>query len=335
MRWLLFAFAGHIYFSFTLFRNLHTNQRKAETWVLPNLGWANGLTLLRALLMSTVVGFLFSPRPEGAAAWLPGVLYTAASLPDYIDGIVARKTNHVTALGEILDMNVDSVGVFTATFLAYQYGVMPWWYMPIGLARYIFLGGIWLRKKFGKPVYELTYSHRRRGFAALKMGFMFVMLFPLFTPPGTFVAAAAFGVPFTGGFLWDWFVVSGVLKSGRADRIKARWVNVLKAAPLALRLVCVALALPYAIRHVGDPSLVMLGYAEWVVTILIALGVAPRATAIAAVCLVGVNQNLGSLAFDQYVLAVAYIETIFLGTGALSIFPIEDQLIFHRIGDPS
>ena len=333
-RWLLFALFSHAYFTVVLFRNLAANRRKHETAILPSIGWANALTLLRAVLMSAVVGFLFSPRPAAGAAWMPGLLYVAASLPDYIDGIVARKTNHATELGEILDMNVDSVGVFTATFLAFQYGVIPWWYVPIGLARYIFVGAIRIREKAGRPVHALAYSHRRRGFAALKMGFMFVMLFPLFTPPGTYVAAAAFGLPFLGGFVWDWLAVSGALTAERRAEIKAAWSGFFGLAPLVVRALCVSLALSHALDHVAAPETAVLGYAELAVTLLIGFGIAPRAAAIAAVCLVGVNQNISPLGLDQYILAAAYIQMIFLGSGAFSLLPVEDYLIYHRIGDP-
>ena len=335
IRWFWFSLMGHVYFSVVLVRSLPTNRRKGEDEVLPSLGLANALTLLRAILMSAVVGFLFSPRPIGVAAWLPGIFYTAASLPDYIDGIIARKTNHVTGLGEILDMNVDSVGVFTATFLAFQYGVMPWWYVPIGLARYLFVGALYLRERAGRPVHDMPYSHRRRGFAALKMGFMFVMLFPLFGPPGTYVAAAAFGLPFLVGFLWDWFQVSGAISPERSASIRALWKRLSRPIPYLLRLTCVMLAIPYISRHLADPALQTLGWAEAIMTLLLALGILPRAAGIAAVILVGVNQNLAPLSLDQYFLAVAYIWTIFAGTGAYSLWPMEDRLIFNRIGDPS
>ena len=209
LRWLAVSLSALAYFAAVLWRSLGANHRPAEEALLPGLGPANGLTMLRAVLMSAVAGFLFSPIPVGAFAWLPGALYTLASLPDFIDGIVARLTDSVTELGGILDMTVDSVGVLVATSLAVQYGSVPWWYLPIGLARYLFVFGLRLRERAGLPVHELPFSHRRRGFAALKMGFMFVMLFPLFGPPGTHLAAASFALPFAAGFLWDWALASG------------------------------------------------------------------------------------------------------------------------------
>lgn len=334
IRWVALSLAAHVYFTGVLLRGLPLNHRPGESMLLPSLGLANALTLLRAVLMSAVVGFLLSPRPEGWSAWLPGVLYTAASLPDYIDGIVARKTNHVTRLGEILDMNVDSVGVFTATFLAYRYGVVPWWYLPIGLARYLFVAGILVREKLGLPVHELPFSHRRRGFAALKMGFMFVMLFPLFGPPGTHVAAAAFGIPFLIAFVWDWALVAGWVRPETGDRFDQWKKLVLTAAPWLLRFLAVALILPVLGDHFRNPDLQLLAWLEAGITVLLAAGIAPRSAAIAAVCLVGVNQNIAPLDPEQLALIVVYIALIFLGSGRFSLWPVEEMLVMHRFGDP-
>lgn len=330
-RWAFQAAAGFLYFCIVLWRSLPENHRHGEAQLFPTIGLANSVTLLRALLMSAVVGFLGMPRPDGAAAWVPGVLYTLASLPDYVDGIIARKTHQVTRLGEVLDMTVDSVGVFTATFLSVQYGVIPWWYLPIGLARYLFVMGLWLRERSGRPVFPLPFSYRRRGFAALKMGFMFVMLFPLFGPPGTHTAAAAFGIPFAAAFLYDWGLATG----WTPPRIPPRLTAFLRASvPWLLRALAVLLALPLILKHLEAPDLRLLAYAEIGASLLLALGIAPRAAAILAVCLVGVNQNLAPLAPFQHLLAAVYIGMIFLGSGRFSVFPVEDRLIFHRIGDP-
>ena len=321
------------YFLGILWVNLPENHREGETDLLPNLGWGNAITVLRAFPMAMVVGFLFSARPEGDRAWLPGLLYTIAALPDFVDGLIARKTNHVTVLGGILDMNVDSIGVLAATFLAFQYGVVPWWYVPIGLARYLFVFGIWLRERRGLPVQDLPYSHRRRGFAALKMGFMFVILFPLFGPPGTHLAALAFGVPFAAGFLWDWGLVTGRIRPGSTPA-RTRFENLtLNILPLGLRLAALLLMLPTAIEHLQSGRYALLGLAEMLLTLLLLLGIAPRITAIAAVCLLGINQNIAPLSPALLGLIGVYIGMIFAGGGKWSLFPVENWLIYNRVGD--
>lgn len=337
-RWAVLSALAYVYLLVGLWRNLDKNHRPGEIDLLPTFGWGNTLSLVRGVLMMALVGFLFQPRPGAGSlndwrSWVPGLLYTLAALPDYVDGYFARITNHVTKLGEWLDMTLDSVGVLAATFLAFQYGTIPWWYLPIGLARYLFLAGIWLRERRGLPVYEMPYSVRRRGFAALKMGFMFVILLPPFMAPGTHLGAAAFGIPFAAGFLWDWGYVSGLISPDAGNQYPRLKHFILRWLPLIPRGLAVALIGPSLLRHWQTPDLQWLAILEIIVTILLALGVWPRTVAIGAVILVGVNQVLTPLTIDQLTLIVAYISLIFLGTGAYSLWPFEERLIYHRIGD--
>lgn len=336
-RWAALSALAYLYLLTGLWRNLPKNHRPDETEILPTFGWGNALSLTRGVLMMALVGFLFQPRPGSGIndwrTWIPGLLYTLAALPDYLDGYFARITNHVTQLGAWLDMTLDSVGVLTASLLAVLYGTLPWWYLPIGLARYLFLAGLWLRARRGLPVYEMPYSVRRRGFAALSMGFIFVVLLPPFTPPGTYLAAAAFGLPFALGFLWDWGYVSGIIPLDAGNRYPRLKHFILRWLPLFPRGLAVALLLPALVRHLQTPSLSWLAYVELIFTLLIAFGIWPRAAAIGAVVLIGVNQLFAALTIDQLTLIVAYISLIFLGSGAFSLWPFEERLIYHRIGD--
>jgi CDP-diacylglycerol---glycerol-3-phosphate 3-phosphatidyltransferase len=336
-RWLVLSALANVYLLVGLWRNLDQNHRPDEKEILPAFGPGNTLSLVRGLLMMALVGFLFQPRPGGVPlddwrAWVPGLLYTLAALPDYVDGYFARITNHVTKLGEWLDMTLDSVGVLTATFLAVQYGTIPWWYLPIGLARYLFMVGIWQRERRGLPVYDLPFSVRRRGFAALKMGFIFVILLPPFAPPGTHLAAAVFGIPFVLGFLWDWFIVSGALPSNAGNRFPKLKQFALQWFPLIPRGLAILFVAPQIVQHLQIFTLRPLAYLEIIVTVFLAFGIWPRTAAIAAVCLIGINQMIAPLTIDQFTLIVAYISIIFLGTGVYSLWPFEDRLIYHRPG---
>lgn len=336
-RWAVLSGLAYAYLLVGLWRNLPENHRPDETEIIPTFGWGNILSLVRGVLMMALVGFLFQPRPGAGIndwrTWIPGLIYTLAALPDYFDGYLARITNHVTKLGEWLDMTLDSVGVLTASLLAVLYGTIPWWYLPIGLARYLFLAGLWFRERRGLPVYEMPYSARRRGFAALKMGFIFVILLPPFMPPGTHLAAAAFGLPFALGFLWDWGYVSGIIPLDAGNRYPRLKNFILRWLPLFPRGLAVALILPSLARHLQTPALQWLAYLEIIVTILIGGGVWPRVAAISAVILIGVNQYFAPLTIDQFTLIVAYISLIFLGSGVFSLWPFEERLIYHRIGD--
>ena len=336
-RWLVLSSIGLIYLLVVLRHSLPANHRVGETHLLPGFGLGNGLTILRGVLVAALCGFLFSPRPEGWIAWIPGLLYTLADAADYLDGFAARVTNHATRLGELLDVSLDGVGVLVAAALAVQYGQVPAWYLSVAVARYLFLGGMWLRRRMGKPNYELSPSISRRGFAGLQMGFLAVMLWPLFSPPGTHLAAAIFALPFLVGFLRDWLIVSGVLNPGRL--IFGKWPQqVTFWLPVGMRLAILALSAgPLAeqlssFQYLSLPGQV-LTLLELCVVFSVVTGIAGRATAILGLLLLGFNQMQNSLTLSQLILVTAYTAILFMGSGPLSIWKPEEALISQRAGE--
>lgn len=208
-RWLGITAVTAAYSLWVVWRHLPENHRPGETKLLPRFGWGNRLTLLRGLMISLVAGFLLSPWPVGWIGWLPAILYTIADVADYLDGYAARITNHTTRLGERLDMEFDSLGLVVVTLLAVWYGQLPLWYLPIGLARYFFVAGLWLRQKWDLPIYAMSHSWHRRIFAGLQMAFMSVVLWPIVPAVGAAIAGTLFGLATTASFLRDWLVVIG------------------------------------------------------------------------------------------------------------------------------
>ena len=277
-----------------LWRGLPDNHRLGESQLLPGLGAANHATLLRGLLLAALTGFLFSPRPGGLLAWLPGLLYTLAVAIDNLDGFLARRTNRLTRLGEKLDMSFDGLGVLVAVLLAVGYGQLPFWYLSVALARYVYLAVLWVLRRLGRPTYDLPPSASRRGFAGLQMGFLAVMLWPIFTPPGTFNAAVWFALPFLAGFGRDGLIASGVLRHAGGcavqDQCFARWL------PVGLRFLTVVLLLGTPASAWGPDWLAGLAA---VVTLSLALGAAGRLSAILGLMLLGLNQLSAPLAPTQ------------------------------------
>ncbi len=334
--WLILPSLAVVYQLTILLYNLPANVRLGETQPLPNLGWGNRLTLVRGFLAAGVMGFLLLPRPEGWLAWLPGILYTLSCAADFFDGYAARMTNHATRLGEVLDMSFDGIGVLAASLLAVQYGQAPAWYVLVGLARYLFLGGLWLRKRLNKPIYELPPSLSRRIFAGLQMGFLAILLWPLFSPPGTHIAAALFGLPLLFGFGRDWLYVSGVLKQRQPRKRPGEALR--NWALTALRGLILALNLSLLIAWSGKLSnvslpLIALGVLNGLAVALIVFGVLPRVAAGFALGFLGFYQMLSPLTASQIVLAVAYTIILYAGSGALSLWTPEDYLYRHRAGE--
>lgn len=355
-QWLVQAGAGCIYILWVLWQGLEHNHRIGSSRLLPVFGAGNVMTLLRGALVAALLGFLLQPWLQGRLAWIPAVLYTLAGLADFLDGYLARITNHATRMGELLDMNIDGLGVLAASLLAVQYGQVPVWYLLVALARYLFLAGIWLRKRLGKPIYELQPSIRRRAFAGVQMGFLFFILMPIFSPPGTYIAAVLFALPFLVGFLIDWLAVSGVIKprsAGRQASDHLRSIHksfILNWLPVGLRLLAAIFMAGQLVQFLAvssglggiepgsellpsRPDLFMLVLAQGLVLIFLTVGAGGRIASIAGLCLLGIQQLFASLTPIQIVLAVLFTAILYLGTGSLSLWKPEERLIFHRAGE--
>jgi CDP-diacylglycerol--glycerol-3-phosphate 3-phosphatidyltransferase len=334
LRWLLMSGLALGYLLYSLWGGLTDNHRPGEKNLLPTFGLGNRLSILRGFIMALFIGFLFSPWPgPGWEAWLPGLLYTLAVLPDFVDGIAARLTNHITRLGETLDISIDSLGVLGVSVLAVQYGQVPWWFLFVGLARYFFLAGIWLREKRNLPVFDLPFSVRRRGYAALAMGLFLVILYPVFKPPLTHIAAAVFAAYILGGFLWDWLLAIGWLPPHPGELYRRIERIIVQVAPLLLRVV---LLLWLVIIQIPDLFSEQGSWLVWVETgavLCLILGVIGRISAIVALVALGFQHTGVPLDSAALGLLVLCANLLFLGTGAFSLWPVEDRLIFRRVGD--
>ena len=78
------------------------------------LSLANQLTLIRLVAVVPVMGALYLPfewaRPVAV------VLYAAAILTDYFDGIIARRNNEVTGFGKLMDSIADKALIVSLFF---------------------------------------------------------------------------------------------------------------------------------------------------------------------------------------------------------------------------
>ena len=124
-RWVVVSSVAFLSVLWLLGKNLDQNHRPGQHLLLSSLGIGNILSLVRGIIMTLFMGFVFSPWPSGWLAWFPGILFTLATIPDFLDGALARLTDQVTKLGESLDMNIDSLGVLGVSVIAVTYGQVP------------------------------------------------------------------------------------------------------------------------------------------------------------------------------------------------------------------
>lgn len=370
LSWLGLATISSLVFLGILWRSLGFNFRPGEDELLPKFGPGNLLTIMRGLFLALLIGFLLSPWPSGWLAWIPGLLYSFIALADLFDGYLARMFDHQTQLGEKLDLTLDGLGMLVASILLVQYGQVPVWYLLVGFARYFFIGGIWLRKKMGKPVFELNSNPTRRPFAGAQMGFAAVVLFPLFGPPGTALAAAIFAVPFLVGFSIDWFQVSGaqplihlIQSDGPGQPVKNKnweqqsdWLprNALEIwLPLVFRISLVILICIWIGQNLvgmfNQENITTLypingltshfqsgGWLLLIIgisTLMIALGAAGRIAALIILFGVGMYVNNYGLSISESLLVVGAGALLYLGTGPYSLWNPEHGILTRRLGE--
>ena len=350
-RWALLAGLALAYVLAVFWRNLAANHRAGETAVLPTLGLGNTLTLYRGLATALLAGFLLSPWPEGWLAWLPAFLYMTADIADYLDGYAARIAHHATRLGEILDMEYDGLSVLIVTLLAVWYGQLPLWYLPLGLARYLFVFGLWLRARRDLPIYDLPPSAHRRIFAGFQMGFLSAVLWPIVPPAGAAIAGAVFGGATAVSFLRDWLVAIGWLDPQAAGY--QRWQQHIAAAatrrlPLLLRLV---LAVSLAAMLTTEPLLAwtdlfvgwrLPGTAVWATVSLavlvgggtaVLLGVMGRVAAFLLVFPLGFDMLASGLTWANGAALACATAVMLLGPGPWALWRPEEPFMAWRAGE--
>lgn len=332
-------------------RNLSKNHRQGESHLLPTLGIANGLTLARGVAYALMAGFLFTPRPTSWLAWAPASLYSIACLADFFDGYLARRMNQSTLLGEVLDIEFDGLGMLVSIALAIQYGQLPPVYILIGLARPLFVWGLRWRQRRGLSEFPMTPSSNRRVVAGVHMGFMMFLLWPIFTPPATMLAAFLFGLPIVISFLRDWFVVIGWIDPTSVQY--QRFFYGLKAIlfswlPLVARLGAFYLVARilwqlqldlepwqslFAVLGVAGPVLVslLLGLGA-IAAIAAVLGVASRIAGIALILVACADFLARGLLLDNGLLLTLGTLLLFLGSGRLALWQPEEYLFHNQLG---
>ncbi|WP_241980218.1 CDP-alcohol phosphatidyltransferase family protein [Cryobacterium sp. TMT4-31] len=99
---------------------------------VPNL-----LSFLRLALVPVFLALLVS----GEDAWALLVL-AVASLTDYLDGVIARRFNQITRLGQLLDPAADRLYIFAALVGLACRDLVPWWIVAVVVGRDVFLLGL-------------------------------------------------------------------------------------------------------------------------------------------------------------------------------------------------
>ncbi len=148
------------------------------------LGWANRITLLRALLVAVLLGCLLAPDRREIIASLAIV----AVLSDAVDGWLARRLGAASAFGARFDMETDAALALVLSMMLAVLQIAGVWILIVGAARYAFIAAGKFLPALRRP---LPPRAGRRVAAALVMVSLGVATLPLIAPGLATVLALA------------------------------------------------------------------------------------------------------------------------------------------------
>ena len=104
------------------------------------LNWPNRITLIRIFLVPILLVFLLSPR--GWSPIIAAIIFLIAAFTDWLDGHLARSTNQITRLGQLLDPIADKLLVTAALVSLVGRQQVPAWIVVIILCRELAVTGL-------------------------------------------------------------------------------------------------------------------------------------------------------------------------------------------------
>jgi CDP-diacylglycerol---glycerol-3-phosphate 3-phosphatidyltransferase len=102
---------------------------------VPNL-----LTLFRIVLIPITVMFIYYGDP--LSCFIAVLLFSVASITDWLDGYIARKQGLVSLTGKFLDPLADKLLVMAALVMLVPLGRIPAWIVIVILAREFSISGL-------------------------------------------------------------------------------------------------------------------------------------------------------------------------------------------------
>ena len=129
--------------------NLEPERLSSRIVTIPNVLSLIRLALVPLFLVLILLG-------ENVSALL---VLVVSSLTDFLDGVLARRLNQVTRLGQLLDPAADRLFIFATLIGLAVVGAMPWWLAAVIVARdavLLVLGVILANLGYGPlPVHRL------------------------------------------------------------------------------------------------------------------------------------------------------------------------------------
>jgi cardiolipin synthase len=113
----------------------------------------NVITVLRLVLIPFFFWFLVIEAPHSGRNDAAFVLFTVCAGTDWLDGLIARRTGHVTAIGKVIDPLVDRLLIASALLGLYLVGRVSLVLVLVLVGRDVYLlYGAWVLERHGRRV---------------------------------------------------------------------------------------------------------------------------------------------------------------------------------------
>ncbi len=103
---------------------------------------ANKLTLLRIILIVPFIIILLWGANNFMYRLIAFVIFSVASLTDFLDGYLARKFNLITNFGKLMDPLADKILVLSSLMVFIQLNYVPAWMVIVIITRDFLINGI-------------------------------------------------------------------------------------------------------------------------------------------------------------------------------------------------
>ena len=173
--------------------------RSRDIFSVPNV-----ITVLRLVLIPFFYWFLVYGAPQTGPNHAAFLFFTISAATDWLDGLIARRTGTVTAIGKVIDPIVDRLLIASAVIGLYVVGRVGLPLMLVLIGRDVYLlYGAWVLERHGRrlPVSmigKVTTAVLLSGFASL------IWDFPLLAgrPLGAYLVYAGVALSLTAAVLY-------------------------------------------------------------------------------------------------------------------------------------
>ncbi len=185
------------------------DQVSSRIFTVPNILSAFRLVLVPVFLVLVILGHDI----------LALAVLIFSSLTDFLDGVLARRLNQVSRLGQLLDPAADRLFIFATLVGLAVRGIVPWWLVAIIVGRDVLLlaAGI-LLANFGYgplPVHHLGKIATFCLFYALPI----LMIGQAFPVAEAVTSPIGWGFALWGSFLYWWAGVIYFVETARVIKI--------------------------------------------------------------------------------------------------------------------